>query len=126
MADSLRNKLEELKLAFYSPRLYITEFCSRLRNQIDVTCEQSRLSSPGEQAIHLQMISQVDEFERNCLAAFTADWIDEKLTNLVRNTISLEDRLNQEQKYVIASFFSNQLPNTLPKISTLKNLRKFR
>ena len=126
MADSLRNKLEELKLAFYSPRLYITEFCSRLRNQIDVTCEQSRLSSPGEQTIHLQMISQVDEFERNCLAAFTADWIDEKLTNLVRNTISLEDRLNQEQKYVIASFFSNQLPNTLPKISTLKNLRKFR
>ena len=126
MADSLRNKLEELKLAFYSPRLYITEFCSRLRNQIDVTCEQSRLSSPGEQAIHLQMISQVDEFERNCLAAFTADWIDEKLTNLVRNTISLEDRLNQEQKYVIASFFSNQLPNTLPKISTLKNLKKFR
>jgi hypothetical protein len=126
MADPLRNKLEELKLAFYSPRLYITEFCSRLRNQIDVTCEQSRLSSPGEQAIHLQMISQVDEFERNCLAAFTADWIDEKLTNLVRNTISLEDRLNQEQKYVIASFFSNQLPNTLPKISTLKNLRKFR
>ena len=46
----LRNKLEELKLSFYSPRLYITEFCSRLRNQIDVTCEQSRLSSPGEQA----------------------------------------------------------------------------
>ena len=108
MADSLRNKLEELKLAFYSPRLYITEFCSRLRNQIDVTCEQSRLSSPGEQAIHLQMISQVDEFERNCLAAFTADWIDEKLTNLVRNTISLEDRLNQEQKNVIAYFCSNQ------------------
>lgn len=90
MADFIRCKLDELKHAYQSPRLYISEYFSNLRNTIDIACiENARNGDPGNHK-QLLMINEVNAFEERCLTRFTNDLIDkEPLLDTVRQVESV-------------------------------------
>lgn len=84
MANFIRCKLNELKQAYQSPRLYISEYFLDLRNTIDIACiENTRNGDPGNNK-QLLMINEVNAFEKRCLNRFTDDLIDKKL---LRDTV---------------------------------------
>lgn len=74
----LETVLRELKLAADSPEIYLANFFRELQNQIDLECEaflnRANVSDRDKgRAIQqqIQMINEVDLFQRKCLANLT-------------------------------------------------------
>lgn len=77
--NSLEKYFIELKLAIARPALYLANYFEEMRCQIDMACETYSTSKDceseekKEKAIQLQidMINQVDQFDKECLFNLT-------------------------------------------------------
>lgn len=68
--DDLKKEFNELKTAVTSPRIYLTEYLTDLRNRIDLCCEicsQQQEPNFNHRQNQILMIAEVDSFEKRTL-----------------------------------------------------------
>ena len=97
--EQLLESLNELKSALQSPRVYIYQYFTKLKNEIDLECQlhlcnQKNLQTSGSvQAIDYQsqMIDQVEAFEIMCIK--NCQFLELNKENVTRSIESTEAEL---------------------------------
>lgn len=115
--EQLKTYLNNLKSVIKSPRLYLSDFFTDLRNTIDIQCESSIQKLTDDEAsksLEWQslLISEVDAFEKECLS---------KLNN---NGV-LTNSLIKQVKHVMTAIEVNSKTGALvdsPKLNEIKCL----
>ena len=116
--DRSRKELEDLKQIYEMPRLYLANFFSDLRNQVDfqIVSKQSNIENIHElNRVWLEIIKKINSFENKCANKKIGDepalkkrleTLDNELNNEFKTNISVG--IQNEQELLLKKLFKNK------------------
>ena len=114
--DTLKSDLNNLKSVIKSPRLYLSDYFTELRNKIDIQCEttiRKAVEKTREQLEHQSLlIEEVNSFEKECFLRLDKNGL---LSNAILKQV-------KTLMTTIESNYKSGALDTGPKLNEIKSL----
>ena len=101
----MEKNIQDFKMSFESPRLYLDNYFSETRNRVDIEAELHIMKFHSDSTVYdkinkirQSMIEKIDLFEEECLMSFRSRWnlitqFSKEISNLIRLEKAGEQKL---------------------------------
>ena len=124
--DELKESLEKLKLLFKTPRLFLANYFTDLKTEIDEYFVQKLIDSKNKDDINIQwveIIKRIELFENDCYKSMPTNNFNKEFTNEINQTIS---QIESKIENLNEPYSCEKLENSIEKLEYKIKKKLFR